>query len=61
MEPPMADLQYLVFVGPGVFLIGWAIAAYRRHRAFALRVEPLRISSPAGASIAYRKGEFQCS
>lgn len=55
----MADLQYLVFVGPGVFLAArgiLAIAAYRRHRAFALRAEPLRVSPPDGASIAYRGG-----
>jgi hypothetical protein len=53
MEPPMADLQYLVFVGPGVFLIGWAIAAYRRHRSG--RASP-RAAARLGhsATIAYR-------
>lgn len=48
----MADLQYLVFVGPGVFLIGWAIAAYRRHRAASLRPQPATRASQSG--IAYR-------
>jgi len=58
MEPPMADLQYLVFVGPGVFLAArgvLAIAAYRRHRAASLRPQPASRSSQSG--IAYRRSE----
>lgn len=56
----MADLQYLVFVGPGVFLaarVVLAIAAYRRHRSG--RASP-RAAARLGhsATITYRIGEL---
>lgn len=35
---------------------GWANAA-SQHRAFVLRIEPLRVSPPNGASIDFRKEE----